>query len=213
MALQRVPVQITAAPMRTVRPLMLRELYANPEKELVRLMRAGLVVRIAPGTYTAKPDTLDAGASWRPEFEEAAMAYATAQYGNRVPVLYGIGAARFHHAIPRAIGVTVIAVPQAHRPVALTGGGRVVFTITDVTRLDATYEQGRIGGFLVTTPEQTLLDLLRRPALGGMPGEAAAAARTLTEVVCQHRLRDLAEGAPRTVQAKVQDHMARHAGR
>lgn len=114
-----VPVEITAAPLRTVRPLMLREVCANPETELVRLMRAGLVTRIAPGTYMAKPDTVPPGRPWRPEVEEAAMAYATAQCGPRVPVLYGLGAARFHRAIARVIGVVVVAVPEQHRPVAL----------------------------------------------------------------------------------------------
>ena len=47
----RVPAEITAAPMRTVRPIMLRGLYANPEKELVRMRELGTVVQIAPGTY------------------------------------------------------------------------------------------------------------------------------------------------------------------
>lgn len=198
-----VPVEIAAAPLRTVRPLMLRGVYANPEKELVRLMRAGLVTRIAPGTYTAKPDTVRPGRPWRPEVEEAAMAYATAQYGPRVPVLYGLGAARFHHAIPRAIGVVVVAVPEQHRPVALVGGGRVVFTRIDVTRLESRFEPTGLGGFLVTTPEQTLVDLLDRPHLGGMPAEAVAAAEALTDRVDRARVRGLAAQRPRTVQAKV----------
>ena len=86
--------QITGAPMRTVRPLMLREVYANPEKELARLHRQGRVTKIAAGTYVAKPDDVEATTPWKPNFEEAAMAYATAAYGPRVPVLYGLGAAR-----------------------------------------------------------------------------------------------------------------------
>lgn len=49
---------------------------------------------------------------WRPPFEHAAMAYATAQYGDRVPILFGIGAAPFHRPIPRAVAVTVVAVPN-----------------------------------------------------------------------------------------------------
>ena len=82
----RVPEQIAGAPMRTVRPLMLREVYANPEKEVVRMRRGGRLVKIAPGTYTAKPDSVPADAEWFPDFEEAAMAYATCQYGPRIPV-------------------------------------------------------------------------------------------------------------------------------
>lgn len=208
-----VPDRLPAAPLRTVRPVMLRDVYANPEKELVRLRRQGLVTRIAPGTYTVKPDTVAPEAGWRPPFEHAAMAYATAQYGDRVPVLYGIGAARFHHAIPRAIAVTVIAVPEQHRPVTLTDGGKVIFTTTDVDALEARLERVPIGAFLVTTPEQTLIDLVARPAVGGMPEEAHAAARALAATVDRDRVDELLTVRPRTVQegaAKLLHDVAGH---
>ncbi|HOS95624.1 MAG TPA: type IV toxin-antitoxin system AbiEi family antitoxin [Armatimonadota bacterium] len=203
MARHLVPKRLPAAPLRTVRPLMLRDVYTNPEKELVRLRRQGLVVRIAPGTYTVKPDTVAPEDNWRPPFEHAAMAYATAQYGDRVPVLYGIGAARFHHAIPRAIAVAVVAVPEQHRPVTLTDGGKVVFTTTDVDALDARLERVPIGAFLVTTPEQTLIDLVARPQLGGMPGEAGAAARALATTTDRDRVIELLAARPGTVQRGV----------
>lgn len=201
----RPPVQIAAAPLRTVRPLMLRHVYANPEKELVRMRTNGQVVRIAPGTYTLKPDDLDPATPWRPMFEEAAMAYATAQYGNRVPILYGLGAARFHHAIPRAIGTTVIAVPQAHRPVTLTDGGRVVFTTTDVEQLDARLEQGKLGRFMVTTPEQTLVDLINRPRLGNLPTVAAAAVTELQPRIDRNRLASLMAKLPKAARIRVEE--------
>lgn len=198
------PIQITKAPLRTVRPVMLRGLYANPEKELVRMRRDGRLVRIAPGTYTAKPDTIDAAVEWFPRFEEAAMAYATGQYGPRVPVLAGIGAARFHHAIPRALGVTVIAVPEQHRPIVLANGGRVVFTCTDTSALDARLETGGLGTFMVTTPEQTFVDLLARPEVGGLPAEASAAAAELAPRVDPGRVRRIAAGRPSSVQRRVE---------
>jgi len=182
---------------------MLRDVYADPEKELVRLNRQGRVVRIAPGTYVAKPDDVDPATPWRPNFEEAAMAYATGAYGSRVPVLYGLGAARFHHAIPRALGVTVIAVPQQHHAVTLTDGGRVVFTTTATDKIDARQETGRLGKFLVATPEQTLLDLIARPALGGLPHAAAAALPMLASTVDRDRVERLAADRPRTVQKKL----------
>lgn len=200
--------QITGAPMRTVRPLMLREVYANPEKELARLHRQGRVTKIAAGTYVAKPDDVEATTPWKPNFEEAAMAYATAAYGPRVPILYGLGAARFHHAIPRALGVTVIAVPQQHHAVNLTDGGRVVFTTTDTDQIDARLETGKLGKFLVATPEQTLLDLIARPTLGGLPREAAAAVRALAGTVDRDRLERLAADRPRTVQARLRTALA-----
>lgn len=203
-----VPAEIAAAPMRTVRPIMLRGLYANPEKELIRMRDRGHVVRIASGTYIAKPDTIPADTKWLPDFEEAAMAYATARYGNRVPVLFGIGAARFHHAIPRAIGTTVIAVPAQHRPITLeAGGGRVVFTRIDVAKLDARLERGGLGWFLVTTPEETLLDLLDRPELGGMPAEATAALGALGGMVDQDRLQRLVGNRTKVLQEKARQYL------
>lgn len=197
------PTIITRAPLRTVRPVMLRDHSSNPERDLVRLRDAGRLVQIAHGTYTAKPDTIDRGQAWQPPLEEAAMAYATAQFGNRVPVLAGIGAARFHHAIPRAIGVTVIAVPEQHRPMTLQIGGRVIFTRTNVDRLDARTERGALGPMLVTTPEQTLIDILQRPDLGGMPTDALAAATALRDRVDPARVEEILNTRPRTVQTKV----------
>ncbi len=203
-----IPIEITGAPLRTVRPLMLRDVYADPEKELVRLRRDGRVVRIAPGTYVARPDDVPTDAPWRPGLADAAMAYATAQYGDRVPVLCGLGAARFHHAIPRALGVAVVAVPQQHRPVELTDGGRVVFTTTDTDALDARLEAGGLGPYLVTTPEQTFLDLLARPRLGGHPAEAAAAAAALAPGLDRTRLDRLLAGRPATVRRRAAEVLA-----
>ncbi|GAA2183118.1 hypothetical protein GCM10009785_25290 [Brooklawnia cerclae] len=204
MAVKGVPTQIAAAPLRTVRPLMLRAVYADPEKELVRMRRDGRLVRIAPGTYTARPDDIATDADWFPNFEEAAMAYATGQYGPRVPVLAGIGAARFHHAIPRAIGVTVIAVPQRHRPVTLANGGKVIFTCAEVVRLDARLETGGLGAFMVATPEQTFVDLLAKPSLGGLPAEAQAAAAALAHSIDADRARRVAAQFPVEVRRRVE---------
>lgn len=170
--------------MRTVRPVMLRGVYANPEKELVRMRDAGTLTQIAHGTYIVKPDRVPPEQAWKPPLEEAAMAYATAAYGDRVPVLMGLGAARHWHAIPRAIGVTVIAAPAQHRPVPLVTGGTIVFTVRDPATMATVPVQSGLGTFLVTTIEQTLVDLIVHRDLGGMPDEAAAAA---------HALRDRAE--------------------
>lgn len=197
------PTIITRAPLRTVRPVMLRGHYANPERDLVRLRDAGRLVQLAHGTYTAKPDTIDPDQFWQPPLEEAAMAYATAQYGDLVPILMGVGAARFHHAIPRAIGVTVVAVPEQHRPVILRIGGRVVFTRTDVDQLDARAERGGLGPMLVTTPEQTLIDIVQRPDLGGMPEQALAAATALCPRVDRARVEQILESHSRSARAKV----------
>ncbi len=197
-------VQITGAPLRTVRPRLLRDVYANPEKELVRLRDAGRLVQIARGTYMAKPDDVAPNRAWQPRLEVAAMAYATAVYGDHVPVLFGIGAARFHHAIPRAINVTVVAVPASHREVRLLTGGRVVFTVRDATALDARPEQTELGPVMVTTPEQTLVDLIRWPDLGGIPAEAGAAILALRDQVDTARLVRLLERIPATARIQVE---------
>jgi predicted transcriptional regulator of viral defense system len=200
--------EIARAPMRTVRPVMLRSLYANPEKELVRLRTNGLVVKIAPGTYVAKPDTVAPREAWKPTFEEAAMAYATAAYGDQVPVLAGIGAARHWHAIPRAIGVTVIAVPEQHRPVSLDTGGRIVFTRHEVAITGAMPVQVGLGVMRVTRIEQTLIDLVLRPELGGMPTEALAAAKVLVPRIDQERLTRLVDGMPKASGRRIRTWLA-----
>ena len=205
---QRVPTVITTAPMRTVRPVMLRGVYADPEKELVRLRNRGLVERIAPGAYVAVPDTVEPGGWWVPGLEDAAMAYATAAYGDRVPILVGIGAARWWHAIPRAVGATVVAVPAQHRRVELAIGGTVTFTMRDVEAIDAVPAAGELGTFLVATVEQTVIELALRPELGGLTEEAAAALPVLVDHADPDRLARLAGRLPRATRRRIADVVA-----
>jgi len=73
--------------------------------------------------------------------------------------------------------------------VTLDGGGMVHLIPRDVERLDAVAEQNELGRALVTTPAQTLYDLLMKPGQGGMPDEALAAARHLREQVGPAELR------------------------
>lgn len=170
---------IERAPLRTVRYVELRELGTNMWRTLDRLANQGAVARLAHGVYTVPPNGRD-GRTWRPTLEAAGLAVATARFGNRNAILMGLGAARHWAAIPRAIGVTTIAVPEAGRPpVELDGGGRVHLIPRDLDRLDAVLETTELGQALVTGLAQTLYDLTMKPAQGGMPDEAAAAARYL----------------------------------
>ena len=169
---------LASMPMSAGRPADFGDQFANPSQELTRLAETGAVVRLAHGVYLLAP--LGARPGWLPELEVAAMAWATATYGDRVPVLMGLGAARFHHAIPRAIGVTVVALPVQHRPLAMVGG-RVVFVARDVEAVQARTETTPLGDMLVTSVEQTLVDLVARPGLAGLPDEAMAAARHLAQ--------------------------------
>ena len=195
---------MAAAPMRTVRPRMLRGVYANPEKELVRLAGTGRLTRIARGTYVVRPDRLQPGDFWQPGTEAAAMAYATAAFGERVPVLCGISAARFWHAIPRAIGVATVAAPTAHQPVALNRG-RIVFARRDTDALDVTEGHTELGTIRVTTPEQTLIDLVADPGQGDMPQEVPGAIRALAYMVDPGRIERMLGQVDGTTAQKVRE--------
>ncbi|MBF4511195.1 hypothetical protein ITJ66_01755 [Plantibacter sp. VKM Ac-2885] len=178
-------------PLRVARPADLADVYRNPSKELSRLEQSGKVVRLAYGFYIAVPDDR-IGTDWRPTLESAGLAIATAMQGDRVPVLMGLGAARFHRAIPRAVAVTTIAVPSKRNSIRLSAGGEVVFVARDVDRLEARLERLDLGSGLVTTVEQTAFDLLMRPGLGGMSAGAAEAVTNLAPRVDAGELQRIA---------------------
>lgn len=152
---------IERAPMHTVRAADLTGVYAYPGPELSILERRGVVRRLARGIYCAVPRE-HVGTAWRPSLEAATAAVATALYGDRPPVLTGLTAARMHRALPRAIGAGYVAVPTQRRPLRFADReGEVHFVMRDVTALDAVLVQTDLGPALVTTPEQTVLDLAR----------------------------------------------------
>jgi predicted transcriptional regulator of viral defense system len=169
----RLPLALTQAPLRTLRPKDLADHYANPRVEIARMAKQGAVKRLAYGYFVATPD--DQAAGWKPAIEAAAAGIAAAIFGQRDIVLMGITAARIHQAIPRAVATAIVATPHQHRPVTLEDGGQVLFVARDTARLDARLETLETGRALVTTPEQTMLDLAKRPELGGAPDEARAA--------------------------------------
>lgn len=174
---------IERAPMRTARYAELRELGSNVWRTLDALVEQGAVTRLAHGVYAVPPGGLD-GRTWKPTLEAAGLAVATARFGHRNGVLMGIGAARFWAAIPRAIGVTTVAVPEAGRPpVELDHGGTLCLIPRELTKLRAAVEETELGDGLVTTPAQTLYDLLMKSKQGGMPDEAVAATRNFRSQV------------------------------
>ena len=156
------PRRLAQTPLRTIRPRDAVDVYREPRPQFARLASAGALFRLADGYYVAVPD--DRGPEWRPSLEAAAAGVGAAIYGPAQAVLMGVSAARVHGAIPRAITVATVAVPRQHRPIRLTGlgGALVYFVKRDVDRLDARQERlGELGRGLVTTPEQTVLDLAR----------------------------------------------------
>lgn len=150
------------APLRTVRTGVLGDVYANPHKEAGALVKRGILHRLAYGFYCEVPAAADP-ARWKPTLEAAAAGIATAAYGDRVPVLMGLTAARMHQALPRAIGQAYVAVPVQRRPIELADRrATVTFVTRDVARLDAELMTTDLGPALVTTREQTALDLAKR---------------------------------------------------
>lgn len=154
------------APLRTVRTADLADAYAYPRPEIRELERRGTLHRLAHGIYCAVPADAEP-TLWRPSLEAATAAIATVIYGDRVPVLAGLSAARIHRALPRAIGTGHVAVPTQHRPLRFVDrDGEVRFIMRDVANLDAVLVQTDLGGALATTPEQTVLDLARSDPRG-----------------------------------------------
>ena len=162
-------------PLGVLRPVDLAHRYSQPRTEFARLEARGLLHRLLPGYYAVVPRGRPAG-SWRPDLEAAAAGLAAAAYGPAHVVLMGLSAARVHGALPRAIAVAVVATPRQRRAAFLTDrDATVLFVRRDVDRLDAQPVRTELGRALVTSVEQTVLDLARRPDLGGMPAESRAA--------------------------------------
>lgn len=181
---------VARAPLRTVRAGDLSDIYADPHKEVGRLVKRGVLHRIAHGIYCEVPAHANP-ATWVPSVEAAAAAIATAYYGDRVPVLMGLSAARLHRALPRAIAHAYVAVPTQRRSIALSDRpATVTFVTRDVARLDAELMGTDLGPTLVTTPEQTLLDLARRDPRG-------------TDLDSRQAIRALAPGADRATLDRI----------
>ena len=183
---------IARAPMRTVRAADLDDVYAYPGSQLAILERRGVIRRLAHGFYCAVPPE-HVGAAWLPTIEAATAAVATSMYGEGVPVLTGLTAARVHRALPRAIGVGYVAVPSQRRPLRLAGrDGEIRFVRRAAHELDAVAVMTELGRALVTTPEQTVLDLARLDPRRQDP-DAQEAIGTLWPRSDQDRLHDIAE--------------------
>ncbi|MEX2587647.1 MAG: type IV toxin-antitoxin system AbiEi family antitoxin [Actinomycetota bacterium] len=184
--------------MRTIRAADAKKVYAHPGTQVARLERKDLLHRVAFGYYVVVPQDR-IGTNWRPPIEAVAAGIATAIVGERIPVLMGLTAARIHHALPRALGEALVAVPKWHRPIRLSDrDGTIRFVERKTDQLDAEVVATELGKCLATTPEQTVLDLAHRPQLGHAEGEAWAAIKALlprcdhellVEIATQQRLR------------------------
>lgn len=185
------------APLRTVRWQDIEATGTNAARDLARLEQRGGLTRIARGVFVAPPNGAD-GRTWKAPLEAGGLALATARFGQRRVALMGVGAARHWGAIPRALGTTVIAVPVGGRPpVTLETGGTVHFVQRDVGKLKTVLERTALGNGLVTTPAQTLYDLLARPATGDAAFAVDEAVRNLRARVTWRDLDLIARDAQR----------------
>jgi predicted transcriptional regulator of viral defense system len=186
------PPGLARAPMKTVRPRDAEAIYAHPRAQLVRLSERGLLHRVADGYYVVVPQDM-VGRTWTPGLEATAAGIASAIYGPDDVVVMGPSAARLHGAIPRALATATIAVPRQHREIALSDRPAVVrFVKRDTGGLDAERIDTPLGPTLVTTPEQTVLDLAHRPELGDVEVDIHAAVAELYARSDQQRLSALA---------------------
>jgi predicted transcriptional regulator of viral defense system len=173
------PPAFARLPMRMVRAATAADVYAHPRAELARLTDLGLLHRVATGFYVAVPDD-QVGTEWMPGLEAAAAGIAVSAYGPDDAVVMGVSAARLHGAIPRALATAVVAVQTRHDRIRLADRQAVVrFVVRDTARLDAERIDTELGPVLVTTPEQTVLDLVKRPGLGDAEGEVWPAVQQL----------------------------------
>jgi hypothetical protein len=132
---------------------------------LRRLERLGVLHRLAHGYYAVVPQD-QIGASWMPTLEAAAAGIATARFGPARAPLMGVSAARLHGALPRVLAVAIVAAPAQHDPIALLDRpASVRFVKRDTSRLDVETVRTELGRAQVTSIEQTVLDLARRPPL------------------------------------------------
>jgi predicted transcriptional regulator of viral defense system len=163
----RVPADLYDRETLLVRPRDFADRWANPTKELGRLADAGIVRAVSRGYWLIPPADRLTDPGWRPEAEAFGLALAVADYGPEAVALMGVSAARHHGALPRAVAVAVVAVPQQRPPLA-TPFGEIVFAQRDTARLATEPTATALVTGSVTTVEQTMLDLADRPGLGGV---------------------------------------------
>ena len=165
--------------MRTFRASDASIAYAYPAPQLRRLERLGVLHRLAHGYYTVVPQD-QVGTNWIPTLEAAGAGIAAARFHPDRAPLMGVSAARLHGALPRALAVAIVAAQIQHDPITLLDRpASVRFVKRDTARVDVETVTTELGRALVTSIEQTVLDLARRPALNVAEDQIPEALRAL----------------------------------
>lgn len=187
-----VPRGLAEFPLRTFRAAEATIAYAHPAPQLRRLEQSGVLHRLAHGYYTVVPQD-QVGLAWLPALEAAAAGIATARFRPEPAPLMGVSAARVHGALPRALAIAIVAAPVQHEPIALLDRpASVRFIKRDTTRIDVETVVTELGRALVTSVEQTVLDLARRPPVGVAEDQIPDALRALFPRCEPEVLEDLA---------------------
>jgi len=153
--------------MRTIRPRDVT-IYAHARPQFARLAESGLLHRLAPGFYAITPQDR-IGGDWLPSLEGAAAGVAAAEFGVGRYALMGLTAAWLQHAVPRAIAFATVAAPRRREPLRLTDRSATIrFLVRDIDVMHVEMLQTDLGACLVTTPEQTVLDLAHLTVGEGM---------------------------------------------
>lgn len=185
------PLELVRAEPAVVRPRDLREQWSQPRKELHHLAQQGAVLRLAHGYYAVVPEVAR-GRHWVPSVEATGLAIAQVDYGRDQAAAMGPSAARLLGHIPRALGTATIATGK-QRPPLDTVAGRVRFVTRAIASLDLQRTETDLGQGWVTTPEQTLVDLIDRPGLGGLgASDVLEAVMSLADVADLDLAMDLA---------------------
>lgn len=204
-----VPVELAQAPHGIVTTRLAQQTYAHPRPQLNRLARQGLLHPAAQGFFAVVPDEKVGRQAWKPGFDNLVARIVNHLFGNDRAVLMGVTAARIHHAIPRALATAVVATPRRRHTLKLTDRiGQIKFVERDLARLGT--QTVILGGepALVTTIEQTVLDLAREPDRGDARADAVAAVRVLWDRCDPQKLQDLAQAQNRPGAVELARRMA-----
>ena len=107
------PAAITRRAVRVIRPRDATTAYSsNPSAQLARLVRRGLLLRLAHGYFAIVPPDRVGDASWRPSLASAGLGIAAADYGVEAVALEGVSAARHHRVGARKLRIVTVAVPR-----------------------------------------------------------------------------------------------------
>ncbi|SEJ66192.1 type IV toxin-antitoxin system AbiEi family antitoxin [Demequina mangrovi] len=170
------------------------------------------IVTVARGKHVVVPR--GAGARWLPDPVEAAWLIAAARFAPHRPHISGLSAAALHGAAARPHDEVHVTVPFQARALELPALAMTVrfhqrdpeevaklqrerFGLTGGEQIAVTQMRGEICMPLVTTPAQTVLDLLHSPTRAGDRYDALDAADRLVRRVPLRELDRLAAGQRR----------------